>query len=228
MQTCCCFRYLFIGGRAPVTIQSLLLLTCLYRSRLGWDYLCLLVKKYSTIWHRQQLIHPGWQRSYRLHRLIPRFFRLNRQRLRLSLDLQVLVLPVPLPSSTAVTAHASPKKNLLHGLDIANPFPPDLWGYVHRFGHQPEGLIAPFAHYDPLKHTIKAQSLEAILPAIIFIHDVYVSLLEQDTIRKGRVYEMYEMYEIAEALPVTPNGLHPRWLDLWQSQFPQPIQAWPF
>ena len=64
---------------------------------------------------------------------------------------------------------------------------------------------------------IKARSLEAMLPAIIFIHDIYVSLLEQDTTMKGRVYKMYEMYEmykIAEALPVTPNGLHSQWFDL--------------
>ena len=27
------------------------------------------------------------------------------------------------------------RKNLRHGLDIANPFPPDLWGYVHGFGY---------------------------------------------------------------------------------------------
>ena len=27
--------------------------------------------------------------------------------------------------------------------NIANPFPPDLWGYMHRFGHQPKGLIVP-------------------------------------------------------------------------------------
>ena len=72
--------------------------------------------------------------------------------------------------STAVAAHTSPtkkisalapdsiknlmiacRKNLPHGLDIANPFPPDLQGYVHGFGHQPEGLIAPLAHYDLLK-----------------------------------------------------------------------------
>ena len=26
-------------------------------------------------------------------------------------------------------------KNLPHGLNIANPFPPDLWGYVHRFSY---------------------------------------------------------------------------------------------
>ena len=75
----------------------------------------------------------------------PRLPRLDCQRLRLSLHLQVLVPPVPLSSSTAVTAKASPtkkisapvpdsirnlmtacRKNLPHGLDIANPFPPDL------------------------------------------------------------------------------------------------------
>ena len=71
---------------------------------------------------------------------------------------------------------------------------------------------------------IKAHSLEVTLPAIILIRDVFrVSLPEQNTTKKGRVYEMYEMYEmyeiyemykIAEALPVTLNGLHLRWLDL--------------
>ena len=74
---------------------------------------------------------------------------------------------VPLSSLTGVTANASPtkkisalvldsignlitayRKNLLHGLDIAKPFPPDLWGYVHRFDHQLEGLIIPLAYYD--------------------------------------------------------------------------------
>ena len=67
------------------------------------------------------------------------------QRPRVSLHLQFLIPPVPLPSSTEVTANASStkkiqalvpdsirnlmtayKKNLMHGLDIANPFPPDL------------------------------------------------------------------------------------------------------
>ena len=44
---------------------------------------------------------------------------------------------------------------------------------------------------------IKARSLEVTLPAIILIRDVFrVSLPEQDTTRKGRVYEMYEMYEM--------------------------------
>ena len=36
-------------------------------------------------------------------------------------------------------------------LCMANPFPPDLWGYVHGFGHQPEGSVAPLAHYNPMK-----------------------------------------------------------------------------
>ena len=36
-----------------------------------------------------------------------------------------------------------------------------------------------------------------MLPAIILICDVFcVSLLEQETTRKGRVYEKYEMYEM--------------------------------
>ena len=69
----------------------------------------------------------------------------------------------------------------LHGLDIANPFPPDLSGYVHGFSYwliydlvwqisfrqifevtcmdlainqhdvQPKGLIAPLVYYDLLK-----------------------------------------------------------------------------
>ena len=43
------------------------------------------------------------------------------------------------------------RKDLPRGLDIANPFPPDLRGYGHGFGHQPEGLIAPLAHYNSLK-----------------------------------------------------------------------------
>ena len=45
---------------------------------------------------------------------------------------------------------------------------------------------------------IKAQNLEPTLLAIIFIQDVYVLLLEQDTTRKGRVYKMYEMYKMYE------------------------------
>ena len=72
--------------------------------------------------------------------------------LRLSLDLQVLVPPVPLLSSTTVTIYASFKPRVL-SCDIAKPFPPDLWGYMHRFGHHPESLV-----YNPLK---LAKSLSA-------------------------------------------------------------------
>ena len=60
--------------------------------------------------------------------------------------------------------------------------------------------------YDPLKlgiktksqHTIKARSLEAMLPTII-LFVMSVSLPEQDTTRKRRVYKMYEnaMYKNA-------------------------------
>ena len=64
---------------------------------------------------------------------------------RLNLDLQVLVPAVPLSSSTAVTTYASSIRTSRNdcmqrepsGLacDIANPFPPDLWGYVHGFSY---------------------------------------------------------------------------------------------
>ena len=74
--------------------------------------------------------------------------------LRLILHLQVLVPAVLLSSSTKVIANASftskilalvpnsirnlmtaCRKNFLHRLDIANLFPPDLWGYVYRFSY---------------------------------------------------------------------------------------------
>ena len=44
---------------------------------------------------------------------------------------------------------------------------------------------------------IKAQSLEATLPAIIIIYDVYMSLLEQDHQGEAGVRELYKMYENA-------------------------------
>ena len=51
IKTQSCYRYLPIG-KAPVTIRSSLLLTCLHQSRLRRDYPCLLVKKYCTSWHK--------------------------------------------------------------------------------------------------------------------------------------------------------------------------------
>ena len=42
---------------------------------------------------------------------------------------------------------------------------------------------------------IKARSLEATLPTINFIHDVYMSLLEQDHQEGAGVRERYEMYK---------------------------------
>ena len=71
---------------------------------------------------------------------------------------------------------------------MANPFPPDLWGYVHGFGHQPKGSIVP------LVQTIE----EATLPAIIFIRDVFhLSLQEQDHQEGAGVRERYETYKNA-------------------------------
>ena len=55
---------------------------------------------------------------------------------------------VPDSIRNLITAY---KKKLPHELDIANPFPPDLWDYVYGFGHQPEGSIAPLAYYNLLR-----------------------------------------------------------------------------
>ena len=50
-----------------------------------------------------------------------------------------------------------------------------------------KGLITPFVYYNLLKYTIKAQSLEAMLPAIILIRGIFrVSIPEQDTTKKKR------------------------------------------
>ena len=63
---------------------------------------------------------------------------------------------------------------------------------------------------------IKARSLEATLPAIIFIHDVYMSLLEQNHQEEAGVREPYKMYKNATRTrhswslrPVTMRSL--RW-----------------
>ena len=73
---------------------------------------------------------------------------------------------------------------------MANLSSPNLWGFEYRFGYKLE-IKSKF------QHTIKAQSPEATLSVIILICDVfYVSLPEQDTTRKERMYEIYEMHEI--------------------------------
>ena len=112
-------------------------------------------------------------------------------------DAPILEASYTSSSSTAVTAHAfstktsnrnlmtTCQKNLLHGLDIANPFPPDLWGYAHGFGyHDVQWSLRGYR-----LHIIEVRNLEARLLAIILIHDVYVSLVEQNTTRKGREYK---------------------------------------
>ena len=45
---------------------------------------------------------------------------------------------------------------------------------------------------------IKIQSLETTLPAIIFIYDVFMSLLEQDYQKEAGLREPYKMYKIYE------------------------------
>ena len=75
---------------------------------------------------------------------------------------------------------------------MGNLFPPDFWGYVYEFSNQPEGLIIPFAYYDPLK----AQNLEIMLTTII-LFVTSVSVPEQDSIRKGQMYERYKIYKNA-------------------------------
>ena len=42
---------------------------------------------------------------------------------------------------------------------------------------------------------IKAQSLEATLPTIIFIHNIYVSLQEQDHQEGAGVRKRYKVYK---------------------------------
>ena len=60
---------------------------------------------------------------------------------------------------------------------------------MHRFDHKLGIISKP-------QLTIKAQNLEATLPAIIFIRDVFhLSLQEQNTTRKGRVYKNAIKYE---------------------------------
>ena len=43
---------------------------------------------------------------------------------------------------------------------------------------------------------IKARSLEAMLPAIIFTHNVYMSLLKEDHQEGAGVREPYKMYKM--------------------------------
>ena len=59
-------------------------------------------------------------------------------------------------SLTAVTTYASPTKisipvQITYKLYMADPFPPDFWGYVHGFGYHPEGLVALLWYYNVLK-----------------------------------------------------------------------------
>ena len=77
---------------------------------------------------------------------------------------------------------------------------------MHRFDHK-LGIISKS------QLTIKAQNLEATLPAIILIRDVfYVSLTEQDTTRKGRVYENANyIRDVRDVRDCRSASGHPQW-----------------
>ena len=66
---------------------------------------------------------------------------------------------------------------------------------MHRFGHK-------LGIKSKSQLTIKAQNLEATLPAIIFIRAVFHLLLREQDHQEGagvrELYKMYEMYEIYE------------------------------
>ena len=103
---------------------------------------------------------------------------------------------------------------------MANSFLSYLWGYMHGLAINliyelvvyGKSLSAEPSEISSMNLAISLehnQSLQPTLLVIIFIYDVFrVLLSEQDTTRKGQVYEMYEMYKIAKVLLVTPNGLH--------------------
>ena len=64
-----------------------------------------------------------------------------------------------------------------------------IWPSTGRFDNT-ACILWPIEEIKPKsQYTIKARSLEAMLPAIIFICDVYVSMPEQNTTRKGRAYK---------------------------------------
>ena len=123
METCSCFRYLLIVGRAPVTIRFLSLSVGLQ-------------KLYVTNRCRYRLMHTGFptrlsetETQSSTSSFGPRgnTFRLDCGFTPLSLShaspTRKTSSPVPDSVKNLMTAC---RKNLPHGLDIANLFPPDL------------------------------------------------------------------------------------------------------
>ena len=84
---------------------------------------------------------------------------------------------------------------------MAHPFPPDLWGYVHGFGHHPKGSVVPLRHYNPLKLVwSKCRTLKFLLPAILIV-TFFICRCWSTTTRKGRVYKIYESLTSVVTIP---------------------------
>ena len=109
------------------------------------------------------------------------------------------------------------KNIILHGLYIANPFLPNLWGYMYGFSYwliyeliwqislcqTLWGFVHRFNNKLEIKsevqYTIKAKSLEVAFLTIILICDVfYMLLLKHIYWERACVWEHYEMYKMSE------------------------------
>ena len=82
------------------------------------------------------------------------------------------------------------KKPSALACDIANPFPPDLWGYVHGFSYW---LIYELVMYGK---SLSAGPCEVSCIDLAIIVTFFTCRCWSTTTRKGRMYEMYEMYEM--------------------------------
>ena len=99
--------------------------------------------------------------------------------------------PSPPGTTSAVTTYASSKLIAL-ACDIANPFPPDLWGYVHGFSYW---LIYELVMYGK---SLSAGPCEVSCIDLAIIVTFFTCRCWSTTTKKGRMYEMYKMYETYE------------------------------
>ena len=123
---CCCL------GVKQTTIRSSSSLTGLKRC-------------YATSWCRYRLIHPGfsdsignnWDSAFISRFWAPRYY----------FRAQLQLPPMHLWEHQLGSHDCMQKESSALACEIANPFPPDLWGYVHGFCYQParclvKGLIS--------------------------------------------------------------------------------------
>ena len=134
-------------------------------------------------------------------------------------------------SSTAVITYLSPAKisipiQITYMLYMVDPFPPDLWGYVHRFGHHPEGLVAPLdtTTYWSYGKSLYARPYEISYMDLAIIMTFFTCCCWSTTTRKGRMYKMYEevwdRWKQRTSVSVTFDAFG--WLDLQQNQHLRP------